>query len=128
VLDGCHNLDGAVRLAEFLEEAGLAGRADLVFGAMADKDIEAMAAALFPRVRRVRLVPAPGARAAPPAELSRRTAGFAPTLERESVEAALRELRDDAEGEPIIVAGSLYLVGQARAFLLASRAEKEKTR
>jgi dihydrofolate synthase/folylpolyglutamate synthase len=84
---------------------------------MADKDIEAMAGSLFPRVRRVLLVPAPGARAATPRELSRRTAGIGHSVEQESLEAALRTLRAEESREPIIVAGSLYLVGQARALL-----------
>jgi dihydrofolate synthase/folylpolyglutamate synthase len=117
VLDGCHNADGAARLAGFLEDSGLTGRTDLIFGAMADKDIEAMAGSLFPRVRRVLLVPAPGPRAATPRELSRRTVGIGDTVEQESLAAALRTLRADPSREPIIVAGSLYLVGQARALL-----------
>jgi folylpolyglutamate synthase/dihydropteroate synthase len=65
----------------------------------------------------VLLVPAPGPRAATPRELSRRTAGIGDTVEQESLAAALRTLRADPSREPIIVAGSLYLVGQARALL-----------
>jgi dihydrofolate synthase/folylpolyglutamate synthase len=128
VLDGCHNADGAARLARFLEEADLAGRADLVFGAMADKDIETMAASLFPRVRRVRLVLAPGPRAATTAELSRRTAGLAESAEAASLEAALAELLAAPGGAPIIVAGSLYLVGQARAHLLRGPRKRGESR
>ena len=52
-LDGCHNPDGAETLARFLRDAGLAGRVALVFGAMADKDIEGIARVLCaPRRRR----------------------------------------------------------------------------
>ncbi|MFY9550617.1 MAG: Mur ligase family protein, partial [Thermoanaerobaculia bacterium] len=54
LLDGCHNADGAEALRRFLTQTGIAP--DLVFGAMADKDVEAMAAALGPAVTRIRLV------------------------------------------------------------------------
>ena len=110
------------RWRRFLEEAGLSGRADLVFGAMADKDVEGIAAALSRRSedragpgrsprRRRRSPPALGAaatgrpRSAPRASRPR-SKSFSP-IPRET--------------EPIIVAGSLYLVGEARALLLSGR-------
>ncbi len=49
-LDGCHNAEGAAALAGFLDDAGPRRRCRLVFGAMADKDVEGIAAALFPAV------------------------------------------------------------------------------
>lgn len=126
LLDGCHNPQAAASLARFLDDTGLTGRAQLVFGAMADKDVEGMAERLFPKAAGVRLVPAPSPRAATPAELSRRTALWRPdALPRESLEAALRELLADPDRPPIIVAGSLYLVGEARSLLLSGRLEDE---
>ncbi|MEO8347649.1 MAG: Mur ligase family protein, partial [Acidobacteriota bacterium] len=56
LIDGCHNAQGAAALALFLRDGGLAGRARLVFGAMADKDVEAIAAILFPSAASVHLV------------------------------------------------------------------------
>ncbi|HYV40516.1 MAG TPA: Mur ligase family protein, partial [Thermoanaerobaculia bacterium] len=50
LLDGCHNKEGAAALAGFLSDAGLGGRCHLLFGAMADKDIEGIAGILFPAV------------------------------------------------------------------------------
>lgn len=126
LLDGCHNAAGAAALARFLRDAGLADHARLVFGAMADKDVEAIAAVLFPAAASVRLVPAPSPRAATAAELARRTSGVRPHgLPRESVEGALRELLAEADPTPIIVAGSLYLVGEARSLILSGRLENE---
>ena len=124
LLDGCHNPDGARALAHFLEDAGLVGRATLVFGAMADKDIEGIAGPLFPRVADVVLVSAAPPRGAAPEELLRRVGGLARRV-RVAADAAhaLSTLAQDPDsgGEaPIIVAGSLYLVGEARAHLLAS--------
>src|SRR5262249_38241404 len=66
-LDGCHNPDGAASLGRFLAKTG--PKADLIFGAMADKDIESMAGELAHVVGEVRLVPACSPRAATPAEL-----------------------------------------------------------
>ncbi len=120
LVDGCHNPDGAAALATFIAGAGL--EPDLVFGAMADKDIESMGAALTPVVRRVRLVPAGSARAASPEELFRRFAPGRPDVAMSpSLAAALEELLADPSGESIIVAGSLYLVGEARCLLLSGR-------
>ena len=119
VLDGCHNPEGAAAIAAFLEDAGLAGACPLVFGAMADKDLEGIAAALFPKARSVWLVTAPSPRAATAAELARRTAGSAVEVRCEAdVAAALSRLLSRPGRAPIIVAGSLYLVGEARRLLV----------
>jgi dihydrofolate synthase/folylpolyglutamate synthase len=126
LLDGCHNAPGAAALALFLRDGGLAGRGRLVFGAMADKDVEAIAAILFPAAASVRLVTAPSPRAATAGDLARRTAAVRPdALPRESLEAALRELLAEPDPAPIIVAGSLYLVGEARSLILSGRLEDE---
>lgn len=116
LLDGCHNAGGAEALARFVADAGL--RPDLIFGAMADKDIESMGAALAPVVRRVRMVPAASSRAASPEELLRRFAPRGDARASSSVAEALEELLRDPAGDSIIVAGSLYLVGEARPLLL----------
>jgi dihydrofolate synthase / folylpolyglutamate synthase len=121
LVDGCHNADGARALAEFLAESGL--RADLVFGAMADKDIEAMGRELSPAAGRIRFVRASDSpRAAEPNELRRRFApADADARASESLAAALEDLLAAPGADPIIVAGSLYLVGEARSMLLSGR-------
>jgi dihydrofolate synthase / folylpolyglutamate synthase len=121
LVDGCHNADGARALAEFLAENGL--HADLVFGAMADKDLEEMGRALAPAVGRIRFVRASDSpRAAGADELRRRFApGRADARASESLTAALEELLAGPAADPIIVAGSLYLVGEARSLLLSGR-------
>jgi dihydrofolate synthase/folylpolyglutamate synthase len=118
LVDGCHNADGAAALARFVTGAGLSP--DLVFGAMADKDIESMSAALGSVVRRIRLVPAGSPRAASPEDLRRRFSGSRPDARTApGLAAALEELLGDPACETIIVAGSLYLVGEARTLLLS---------
>jgi dihydrofolate synthase / folylpolyglutamate synthase len=124
LLDGCHNPDGARAIANFLDDAGIAGRAPLVFGAMADKDVEGIAAALFPKVSEVVLVRAPGPRAAAPDELLGRVGALAAKVRTAPDLASALSLLDGPaaarDAAPIIVAGSLYLVGEARAVLLGS--------
>ncbi len=130
LLDGCHNPEGAEAIARFLDESGLAGRVSLVFGAMADKDVEGIAAVLFPKAAEVFLVAAAPPRGATPEELERRAGRFAKSVRLEpDVDAALASLASleigaasasgEKESAPIIVAGSLYLVGEARARLRA---------
>jgi len=120
LLDGCHNPDGAAALGLFLADTGI--EADLVFGAMADKDVEGMAGVLAPMVRRIRLVPAASERAASPEDLRRRFSRWRDDAEASpSLTAALEERLSDETSETIIVAGSLYLVGEARSLLLSGR-------
>jgi dihydrofolate synthase / folylpolyglutamate synthase len=128
LLDGCHNAPAAEALARFLRDVDLAGRAVLVFGAMADKDVERMAAILFPSAAAVHLVTAATPRAATAEELVFRTrAARTDCVAASSLEGALDELlgRPDPDAPPIIVAGSLYLVGEARTLLLSGRFEDE---
>ncbi len=121
LLDGCHNVEGAEALARFLSDAGLERRCPLVFGAMADKDVEGIAAALFPLAAAVFLTPAPSDRAASAADLARRVATVRPDAEpADSLADALARARRLPGRDPIIVAGSLYLVGEAECLLLAA--------
>jgi len=125
VLDGCHNPEGARALGQFLEDSGLDGKCTLLFGAMADKNIEEIARLLFAKAGSVRLVAAPSARAATPAELARRVGPVRPdALPGGDLTGELEKLLAQENAAPIIVAGSLYLVGEARALLLAGKFEE----
>ena len=122
-LDGCHNPEGAAALAGFLERSAVRG--SLVFGAMADKDIEEIGRVLFPAVGAVCFVAPAGGRAAAPEELARRLGDLAPgATTAGSIEIAVRNFLGDPRTESIIIAGSLYLVGEARALLLSGRLDE----
>jgi dihydrofolate synthase/folylpolyglutamate synthase len=116
LLDGAHNAAGARALADYLR-----GRGDVVllFGAMADKNIEEMAGALFPRAGRVVLTRVGMQRAADPEELARRAGPLGRDAEREpDIARALARARTLARpGATVVVAGSLYLVGAVLAQL-----------
>ncbi len=125
ILDGCHNPEGAQALARFLVEAGLEGKCTLLFGAMADKDIEGIARPLFRKAGSIRLVAAPSGRAATPEELVSRVGPMRPdALAGGDLKGELGKLLAGDDAAPIIVAGSLYLVGEARALLLAGKFEE----
>src|SRR5262249_10265443 len=75
LLDGCHNAEGAAALAGFLEQTGM--RVALIFGVMADKEVEEIGRILLPHVRRVVFTAPANERACPPEELARRLSGLA---------------------------------------------------
>jgi dihydrofolate synthase/folylpolyglutamate synthase len=113
LLDGAHNPAGAEALAAQL--ATLDAPFDLVFGTLADKDATSMAELLARRARRVVLAPPATPRAMPLAALSAipaLTGAIAAHDVGEALEVAL------AGAAPlVVVAGSLYVVGEARAWL-----------
>src|SRR5262249_19112607 len=118
LLDGCHNAEGAAALARVLADSPL--RPGLICGVMADKQGDEIGRLLLPHVARVFFTAPANERACPPEELRRRLDGIAPeSTTAPSVEAALAAALEEAPGEPIIVAGSLYLVGEARSLLLS---------
>ena len=114
LVDGAHNPAGALALAAHLDASGLAGKVDLLFGGMGDKDLGNVFAPLGPRARRVVLVAPALPRAERPERLKERLGR--PDLETApSVAEGLARL-ESAHGEgPILVAGSLYLAGEVLA-------------
>jgi dihydrofolate synthase / folylpolyglutamate synthase len=111
LLDGAHNPAGARALADYL--AGFPPVV-LVFGAMADKHVAEMARVLFPLARAVVLAEPPMPRAAPVEEIARRAglAAAGAVLESNPRRALARARRLANGSTPVVVAGSLYLVGE----------------
>jgi dihydrofolate synthase/folylpolyglutamate synthase len=134
VIDGAHNPDGMAVLSATIDELAPSlpgGRATLLAGVMRDKEVDDMlsvlaSSAVLGRAHLVATAVPETERALPAAELARRwTAGAAATS------GATAEAIDDAdaaldralaiaarEGGPLVVAGSLYLVGHLRARLV----------
>lgn len=120
LLDAAHNPAGARALAAYLAET-YAGKTAFVFGAMRDKDVAGMLEALAPRAARFWMTRARTRRAAEPAtlaDIARRAAPHVPVETRDAAADALRDALDAADGEPVCVAGSIYLVGELRASLV----------
>jgi dihydrofolate synthase/folylpolyglutamate synthase len=121
ILDGAHNPHGAAALAAALRERG--EHPVLVIAVSIDKDVAAIAAALAPELRAVIATRYQQDRALDPRALAAAFARWqAPsgTLADATVASDLRAAiaAASAYGEPILVAGSLFLVGEARTLLL----------
>jgi len=124
LLDGAHNPNGARALARALPPAS---RFTLIFGLLDQKDPRELLAPLAPHVERLILTRPRNPRAMDPSDLQRRLGATiqqpiqcAPTLPR-----AL-ELAAQA-ADPVLVTGSLYLVGQAHELLLQEPTDPVQT-
>jgi dihydrofolate synthase/folylpolyglutamate synthase len=115
LIDGAHNPSGARALAAYLQEA-YGCRLPIVIGAMRDKPIEAMIAALAPCASAFICTAPRSPRAAAPGDLAaaaRRQAPGITVREIESPRAALAVAL--SLGQPTVVAGSLFLAGEIGA-------------
>lgn len=127
LLDGAHNAASARALSDYLTEF-MRAPITLIFGAMRDKDLSAIAATLFPHARCLILTQPANPRAAslealmsvvPPGFDSSRIT-TAPT-----VAAALRRAQELTPPDGIIcVTGSLYLIGEAKGNLRTVTSDK----
>jgi len=123
LLDGAHNPGGAKALKDYLDEF-VDKPIIMIFGAMADKDVSEIAEILFPSAETLILTKAQNTRALDPAAIR----AFVPegfdqngVFVAESIDAALRKGRELAGADKlIVVTGSLYLVGEARAAVMTA--------
>lgn len=115
LIDAAHNPAGSRALASYLAEAQPGG-ITLVFGAMRDKAVDRMLAALAPVTRVVWCTTAPNPRAMPAAELVAlaRAAGLDAHEASDPGDALDRAC---ADGRTVVVAGSIFLIGALRGRL-----------
>lgn len=121
VIDGAHNPAGARALASYLRET-YGRRLPMVVGIMRDKKVDALIEALAPAASQFVLTAVSSLRAATPGELRA-------SVERVAPEVACLEVASPQDavataltlGDPIVVAGSLYLAGEVRANLWYTR-------
>jgi dihydrofolate synthase / folylpolyglutamate synthase len=119
LLDGAHNPQGAAALAAALSALSPGRPVELVFGVLADKDLGGMLDALRPAVRHLHLCTPASPRAWPAAEVQAlvRSRAMEADVHGELAEALDCARRAAADGAQVCVAGSLYLVGEARGLL-----------
>jgi len=116
VIDGAHNPHAAEVLAATWREQYPGEKAAMVFSAVAAKDVAGILARLAPLAARVFLCPVDSPRALTTGELAASLpAGGPPHESFVSLGDALAAAR--ASGLRILVAGSLFLAGEARAML-----------
>ena len=116
VLDGAHNPHSATALVESWNAAFPNSKAAFVFSAVAAKDITGMLEILSLIAARFFFCPVDTPRAVPAGELASFLPPDAPPFETfDTFQAAFAAAQ--GHGSPVLIAGSLVLVGEARAFL-----------
>lgn len=108
VLDGSHNPHASAHLVQLWQETFGREKASIVFGALADKDYDAMVRALEPIAREFLFVPVGNVRSIEPEKL----VSAVPYRVFPTVQGAL-----DVAGGLTLVTGSLFLVGEAMTLL-----------
>jgi len=116
ILDGAHNRDSASCLAAFLEREFRKMRKWLILGVCHDKDIRGVVQELEPLADRIVLTRANNPRAADPAEIGRQFLRKKPHAVTATVEEAIRLVdRETSADDLVVVTGSLFVVGEAKA-------------
>ncbi len=119
-LDGAHNPAAAKCVVETWRERFGGERATIIFGGLSDKDLRGIINTLSSLAARFLLVPVRSPRAASPADLEPFVPKYIPAVRCTSPEQALS--RADSFEEPILVTGSLFLVGETLAILDSAKA------
>lgn len=113
LLDGAHNPAGAQALAAYLRAHFPHRKIWMIFGAMRDKAVEQIASILFPLAAELIFTAPALDRAVPPSDLlALAKRGRTTQNIHNALQIAAREASDE---DLILVTGSLYLIGEARA-------------
>jgi dihydrofolate synthase / folylpolyglutamate synthase len=117
-LDGAHNPAAARELKTFWQENFRGRRMVLIYGAMRDKAVDEIAGLLFPLADCVILTQPRQPRAISASLLAEMTAGLArnATTVADPAEALEHALAGASPGDVIFATGSLFLVGDLRAY------------
>ena len=123
ILDGAHNPAGALVLKESLEKEFQYQHLILLIGIMKDKDIQSMLHLLAPLADHIILTKPHTDRATPPALLKKALGqnGKKAEIIEDLKEAIERGLSLTEEEDLLCITGSLYTVGEARAYFHPKR-------
>jgi len=122
LLDGAHNVAGAESLATALKQYFPEVGFTLVLGILSDKDWPGMCGILAPLSARIMLVPVPSERSATPQELGDACRRANPAVRVAEYSSLGEAWPDTAQDEFVVIAGSLYLIGEAMELLQLSAA------
>ena len=117
LLDGAHNPAGAEALRVALQAEFPKSRPTLIFGVFRDKDSASMCHSLAPLAGRLVLTPVHSDRSEDPAKLVAACRGANPRASIEVCPSLARALEMTAKDPFVVIAGSLYLVGEAMELL-----------
>ncbi|MEG0779594.1 MAG: folylpolyglutamate synthase/dihydrofolate synthase family protein [Oscillospiraceae bacterium] len=119
LVDGAHNPGGAAELAQCLDQLLPGKKLTFVVGVMADKDYSSMLKTLLPYARRFITVTPDSERALPSASLQAllQDSFQVPAYDGKTVQGGISYALDTAlPDSPLCIFGSLYQVGEARAY------------
>ncbi|MGZ8482842.1 MAG: bifunctional folylpolyglutamate synthase/dihydrofolate synthase [Candidatus Binatia bacterium] len=126
IIDGAHNGEGVLALVHELK-VYRGRKIKLLFAVMSDKDWRFMLARLIEVVSQVTFTKVAMERSVDPVELAQHFAGQVASRSHADPRAALRALIDEsAPDDVIVVAGSLYLIGEIRPTLQEITAARPK--
>jgi len=119
IIDGAHNLHGAIALRKSIESLLKDYKITLVVGMLQDKDVQGVLEDLIPLMSKVVATEPNNPRAMKASELAEKLKVFnKETHICESIQEAIKRSKDiTSEEEVIIFAGSLYMIGEVRAAL-----------
>jgi dihydrofolate synthase / folylpolyglutamate synthase len=121
ILDGAHNPAGAAALAAYIREFCADRPVWLVYGAMRDKAIEEVTNQLFPLADRLVLTRANVSRALRP-ETILSLSNHRDAIITQTIAEAIQVGRTAPRQAAVFFAGSLFVVGEARALLMSDKA------
>lgn len=129
LLDVAHNPAGAWALRAALSALQAAPRRILIFGCMKDKAVDEMAQILFPIFDEVIAVPVSSPRSASTEALlhAAEKTGVTASIAEDGRAALERALSSQPADALIVVAGSVYLVGEVRPWLLELAADSNSS-
>jgi dihydrofolate synthase / folylpolyglutamate synthase len=113
LLDGAHNPEAAQLLRKYLQRRKPA-EIHMVFGAVRDKNIQDIGAAVFPLAKRIYLTPLVNSRSADPAEIAGMHSRYCSrmTIHPDMANALQSAWAECPPTGLVVVTGSLYLVGE----------------
>ncbi len=119
ILDGAHNLDAAACLATYLSTEWSGRRITLVIGILEDKPFQEILNVLLPPCDRVILTQPAIYRALSPESLRSAAEGKVRIIEEVPTvaDAIRRAVESSGPDDVVCIAGSLYVVGEAKAYL-----------
>ena len=118
ILDGAHNSEGVHALVDELQTLRQGRRIKLLFAAMADKEWELMLGVLAKVVDEVIFTRVKIERSADPQQLADKLKAAIPQRVFDDSRLGLQTLLDESQADDlVVVAGSLYLLGEVRPML-----------
>ena len=117
LMDGAHNPDGAEALRIALQEEFPGANPTMIFGVFRDKDSTSMCHSLAPLAGRILLTPVHSERTEEPSRLVAACRESNPSAQIEVCQSLADALRAASAVPFVIIAGSLYLVGEAMELL-----------